>query len=166
MTDLLLSHFRMLAVYNKLANHRLYKACDRLSDFERKKRRESFFGSIHGTLNHIMVGDLIWMARFYGKEVPSTNLDAILYENFEELWAARRQEDDIIEAFTADINEEFLDGTVRYVNNENRNIEDPIDLLLAHFFNHQTHHRGQIHDMLTQTEINPPVLDLHRVTCP
>lgn len=166
MTDLLLRHFRTLAVYNKLANRRLYEACDRLSDSGRKKSRKAFFGSIHGTLNHIMVGDLIWMARFSGKEAPSTNLDAILYEDFEELWSARLQEDARIEAFAAGVDEEFLGGTVRYVNNENKAVEDPTDLLLAHFFNHQTHHRGQIHDMLTQTGVDPPVLDLHRVIRP
>ena len=156
----------MLARYNALANQRLYEACARLSDGERKRRRPAFFGSIHGTLNHLMVGDRIWLARFAGEEIPSTNLDAILYEDFEELWRARRAEDARIEAFAAGVDAEFLSGVVRYVNNEGRTLEDPVDLLVAHFFNHQTHHRGQVHDMLTQTEVPPPVLDLHRVIRP
>jgi uncharacterized damage-inducible protein DinB len=122
--------------------------------------------SIHGTLNHLMVGDRIWLSRFSGKEIPSTNLDAILYEDFEELREARKAEDARIEEFAAHIDEQFLKGNIRYVNSEGRTFEDPVELLVAHFFNHQTHHRGQIHDMLTQTEVTPPVLDLHRVIRP
>lgn len=82
MTEALLRNVRMLARYNALANRRLYEACARLPDAERKKRRPAFFGSIHGTLNHLMVGDRIWLARFSGEEVPSTNLDVILYEDY------------------------------------------------------------------------------------
>ncbi|HZC19390.1 MAG TPA: DinB family protein [Rubrobacteraceae bacterium] len=166
MTDALVRNFRMQARYNALANRRLYEACARLSDVERKKRRPAFFGSIHGTLNHLMVGDRIWLSRFSGKEVPSTNLDAILYEDFGELREARKEEDSRIEAFAAGIDERFLKGTIRYVNNEGRTLEDPVELLVAHFFNHQTHHRSQVHDMFTQTEVPPPVLDLHRVIRP
>ena len=166
MVDALVRNFRMLASYNALANRRLYEACAHLSDEERKEHRQAFFGSIHATLNHIMVGDRIWLGRFSGEEVPSTDLDAILYEEFEELWEAREVEDARIEAFAAGIDEGFLMGTIRYVNNEGRTLEDPVDLLVMHFFNHQAHHRGQVHDMLTQTEVPPPVLDLHRVMRP
>ncbi|HEV8044794.1 MAG TPA: DinB family protein [Rubrobacter sp.] len=166
MTDPLARHFRMLAAYNRLANLRLYGSCARLGEAELKARRPSFFGSIYGTLNHVMVGDRIWLARFVGEDVPSTNLGAILYEGFGELWEARREEDARIEAFAAGIDEGFLDGEIGYVNNEGRSCLDPVDLLVAHFFNHQTHHRGQIHDMLSQTNVPPPVLDLHRVIRP
>ena len=157
---------RSLARYNRLANERLYDRCALLSDAERKQVRPAFFKSIHGTLNHIMVGDRIWLARFEGREAPSTGLDAILYESFEDLRAARRAEDARIEAFAAGIDEDFLAGRVEYVNNEGRLFSDPIDMLVVHFFNHQTHHRGQVHDMLTQTDVPPPVLDLHRVLKP
>jgi uncharacterized damage-inducible protein DinB len=166
LTNALVRNFRMLATYSGLANRRLYEACARLPDPERKKRRPAFFGSIHGTLNHLMVGDRSWLARFAGEETPSTNLDAILYEDFGELREAREEEDSRIEAFAAGLDELFLEGTIRYVNNEGRTLEDPVELLVAHFFNHQTHHRGQVHDMLTQTEVPPPVLDLHHVIRP
>ena len=79
MTGPLVRHFRTLAAYNRLANLRLYEVCSRLGEAELKAQRPSFFGSIHGTLNHVMVGDRIWLARFAGEEAPSTNLDAILY---------------------------------------------------------------------------------------
>jgi uncharacterized damage-inducible protein DinB len=133
LTEALLRNFRMLARYNALANRRLNEACARLPDAERKKRRPAFFGSIHGTLNHLMVGDRIWLARFSGEEVPSTNLDVILYEDYGELGEAREEEDSRIEAFAAGIDERFLEGTIRYVNNEGRTLEDPVDLLVAHF---------------------------------
>lgn len=166
MTGSLVRHFRALAAYNRLANLRLYGSCARLGEVELKAHRPSFFGSIHGTLNHVMVGDRIWLARFAGEAVPSTDLDAILYEDFGGLWEARREEDARIEALVAGIEEGFLRGEIHYVNNEGRACADPVDLLVAHLFNHQTHHRGQIHDMLSQTSVPPPVLDLHRVIRP
>ena len=165
MTDLI-AHFQRMARYNRLANARLYDACADLSDAERKKVRPAFFESIHGTLNHILVGDRIWLARFAGDEVPSTGLDAILYEDFDDLRAARTAEDDRIEAFAAGLTETVVSGTIRYVNNEGRTFDDPVDMLVAHLFNHQTHHRGQVHDMFSQTAVPPPSLDLHRVLKP
>ena len=113
-----------------------------------------------------MVGDRIWLARFEGAEVPSTNLDAELYADFEALRAARATEDRRLEAFAAGLSEDWLSGTIRYVNNQGLTFEDPRDLLVQHLFNHQTHHRGQVHDMLSQTAVPPPSLDMHRVLKP
>jgi uncharacterized damage-inducible protein DinB len=79
-----------------------------LPDSERKKRRPAFFGSINGTLNHLMVGDRLWLARFSDDEISFTNLDAILYEDFGELREAREEEDVHIEEFAARIDERFL----------------------------------------------------------
>ncbi len=166
MTPNLFQHFRMLAAYNTLANERLYDACARLPDDELRRERPAFFKSIFGTLNHIMVGDRIWLTRFEGAEAPSTRLDAILYDDFEQLRAARVFEDTRIEDFAAALDEAFLEGTIEYKNNEGIVYADPVPLLVTHFFNHQTHHRGQIHDMLTQTDVPPPVLDMHRVIHP
>ena len=162
----LLAHFRLLARYNARANERLYDACARLPDAERKRPRPAFFHSIHGTLNHILLGDRIWMARFAGKTVPSTGLDAILYEDFAALRSARRAEDAGIEAFVAALRPAFLAGSIRYLNHEGQLHDDPLPLLLAHLFNHQTHHRGQVHNLLSQTDVPPPSLDLHRVLRP
>jgi uncharacterized damage-inducible protein DinB len=157
---------RRLARYNRLANERLYEACARLDEAARRQLRPAFFGSIHGTLNHILLGDRIWLARFEGGAAPSTGLDAILYKNFDELCAARAAEDRRIEAFAAGLDEAWLAGSIRYVNNQGLAFDDPNAMLVQHFFNHQTHHRGQVHDMLTQTEVPPPSLDLHRVLKP
>jgi uncharacterized damage-inducible protein DinB len=163
---MLINHFQMLAQYNTLANRKLYQACAQLSDQERQRTRQAFFKSIHGTLNHIMVGDRIWLTRFEGKQIPSTQLDAILYQDFDELWQARIREDERIENFASNLTEEFLGGTISYVNNAGKLCTDPADLLVAHFFNHQTHHRGQIHDIITQTKVMPPSLDMHRIIRP
>ncbi len=171
---MLIQHFQMLARYNTLANRRVYESCLQLTDAERKRTRPAFFKSIHGTLNHIMVGEAlcasfasrIWLTRFEGGEIESTGLDAILYEDFDEWREARIAEDQRIEAFASGLAEEFLASTITYRNNAGNIHTDPVNLLVAHFFNHQTHHRGQIHDMLTQTEIAPPVLDMHRVLRP
>lgn len=162
----LINHFQLLAQYNKLANQKLYAACAKLSDAERKQIRPAFFNSIHGTLNHIMVGDRIWLNRFAGKEVPSTGLDTILYEDFEQLRQARIAEDERIQTFAVALTEEMLDQSIRYVNNAGNLHVDPVSLLVAHFFNHQTHHRGQIHNLLSQTSVAPPSLDMHRVIHP
>ncbi|MFB2937477.1 DinB family protein [Aerosakkonemataceae cyanobacterium BLCC-F154] len=163
---MLQKHFQMLARYNTLANRRVYDTCALLADEERKRVRPAFFKSIHGTLNHIMVGDRIWLSRLTGKETPFIKLDTILYEDFAELNAVRILEDRRIEEFAAELTEEFIKGTMKYINSQGKFYEDPVELLITHFFNHQTHHRGQIHDMLTQTEIAPPVLDMHRIINP
>lgn len=163
MADALIENFKRQALYNRLANERLYEACARLSDAARKQPRQAFFKSIHGTLNHIMVGDCIWLGRFEGRDLPSTGLDAVLYDDFDELRAARAAEDARIERFAASLTPDFLAGGLRYVNNAGQACDDPTVVLVTHLFNHQTHHRGQVHDMLTQTEVAPPSLDLHRV---
>ncbi len=125
MASSLIRNFRMLARYNTLANRGLYETCACLGDAERKEDRPAFFGSIHGTLNHIIIGDRLWLARFGGEEVPSTNLDAVLYEDFDELRGARVSEDERIKVFAFGLNEELLGGTIRYANNEGKIYIDP-----------------------------------------
>ncbi|CAD5954057.1 DinB family protein [Planktothrix agardhii] len=166
MTHPLIAHFQLLARYNILANQRIYSACAELTDAERKQTRPAFFKSIHNTLNHIMVGDRIWMTRFSGSEMTSTGLDTILYEDFDQLWENRQIEDTKIEDFFQQFDQTRFDQTIRYCNSAGNIHDDPIDILIMHFFNHQTHHRGQIHDMLTQTIVKPPSLDMHRILRP
>ena len=161
-----IEHFQLMARYNRLANERLYDSCASVSDDERKRPRKAFFTSIHGTLNHIVTGDRIWMTRFEGGEAPSTGLDAILYDDFGELRAARAIEDQRIDRFVEGLDAVFLEGAIAYINNQGKLYIDPVRVLLPHFFNHQTHHRGQVHDMLSQAGVQPPVLDLHRVIVP
>ena len=156
----------MLARYNRRANQLLYAACASLEDGARKQDRGAFFRSIHGTLNHLLIGDRIWMARFEGGQAPSTGLDAIVHEDFAELRAARATMDLRIEHFMDAMTADFASGNIAYVNNQGLLYTDSIAMLLAHFFNHQTHHRAQIQTLLSQAGIAPPILDLHRVIKP
>ena len=156
------------ARYNTLANQRLYAAASDPPDAERKRDVGAFFGSLHGTLNHLLIGDRIWMARFEGGTAPSTGLDAIVHDSFEALSEARIAMDARIEAFFAAPPSGFFERPFRYINNEGRVFEDPPSLILPHFFNHQTHHRGQAHAILSQLGLGrrTPVLDMHRVLKP
>jgi uncharacterized damage-inducible protein DinB len=166
MTDFLTDPWGHYARYNRLANETLYEACAALSDGERRRDLGAFFGSIHGTLNHLLLGDRIWMTRFEGGSHPSTGLGVALHDDFAALRAARAVMDARIEAFFSALPAGFAAGTIRYLNNSGFDSEDPLDVLLPHFFNHQTHHRAQVHTLLSQLGRDPPVLDLHRVLRP
>jgi uncharacterized damage-inducible protein DinB len=154
------------ARYNRLANEALYAACETLADADYRRDLGAFFGSVHGTLNHLLLGDTIWMTRFEGGAHPSTNLDAILFDSFDPLRVARREMDQRIEEFFASLPAGFEGRCIRYVNNAGVEAEDPLSVILPHFFNHQTHHRAQVHTLLSQLGRQPPVLDLHRVLRP
>ncbi len=164
--DAILRNFRQFARYNSLANQSVYAAAATLSDPDRKRDRGAFFGSIHGTLNHIMVGDRVWFSRFEGGEVPRVTLNAELYEDFADLQAARVQEDARIEGFVANLTVEDVERPLPYTNLAGDPVSDPMSLILPHVFNHQTHHRGQVHDMLTQAGVDTPVSDMHRILRP
>lgn len=165
-THLFVEHFQTLARYNTIVNQRLYAVCATLSDTEYRKERFGSFGSIHRTLNHILLGDRIWMERFEGGETHTPSLSTILYEDFGSLRAAREEEDGRIERFMNALTEEQLTRTVRYVNSAGIAFADSAPLTMAHMFNHQTHHRGQVHTMLSHAGVQPPSLDMHRAIKP
>jgi uncharacterized damage-inducible protein DinB len=155
-------HFRMLAGYNAWANSEIYGAVAGLPEAEYRKTRPcAYFGSIHATLNHILLGDRLWFTRAAGESHAVTGLDQILYEGFDDLRAAREAEDAGILAFTEGLDEAAISGTRRF-----RLVSEPgektmrIGLMLATVFNHQTHHRGQVHAMLKEAGVEPPSLDL------
>ena len=162
----LLAHFRMLARYNYIANERLYEACALLDDVEYRRQRKGSLGSIHGLLNHLLLGDTIWMARFEGGGETTPPLNTILFDEFAALRTARVEQDRRIEAFFASADERFLGRTLPYVNSRGVDYVDPAPVAVAHFFNHQTHHRGQVHVMLSQTPVASPSLDFHRIMNP
>ncbi len=153
-------YFAMLARYNAWANCRLYQACEALNEPEYMRERASFFGSLHATLNHILVVDRIWIARIDGQTRPSLKLDQILYGDLIGLKVARVAEDEHIRIMVAGIGGERLDSPLEYRNSRGDRCEMPLQFVLGHLFNHQTHHRGQVHDLLCQTEVPPPPLDL------
>jgi uncharacterized damage-inducible protein DinB len=156
----------MLARYNCVANARLYASCAQLDDAEYRKARPGSFGSIHGLLNHMLLGDRIWMGRFEGQSATTPVLNTILFEEFAALRIARIELDARIESFFQNPPADFLSRSFRYINNQGKRYEEQAPVAISHFFNHQTHHRGQVHVMLSQTSVQPPSLDLHRIIHP
>ena len=155
-----------MARYNRIANERLYEACARLTDEEYRKPRKGSLGSIHRLLNHILLGDQIWMSRFEGGGQTTPPLHKILFEEFDALRQARSAEDSRIEAFFSAPPVDFFTRELRYVNSKGVAYVELAAVAAAHLFNHQTHHRGQVHVMLAQTGVAPPSLDLHRIINP
>ena len=155
------AHYRMFAHYNDWANRRLYDAAATLSDNDYRADRGAFFKSVHGTLNHLLVTDLIWMSRFLGEGTPPDRLDAILFEDFAGLRAARETEDRRIVAYVEGLDDRKITGTIRYKRvSSPETFEQTLAPALAHWFNHQTHHRGQVHALLTGLTGAAPELDL------
>ena len=157
-------HFVTFAFYNRWANRRLYAACAELGDADYRARRASFFGSIHATLNHILVADRVWLERLGQGPSGVGALDQMLYDDRAALDAARQAEDTRIIAFVESLDQSALARTVHYRTMSEqipgRELRSPVHWVLGHMFNHQTHHRGQAHDQLSQTKMPPPPLDL------
>ena len=162
----LATHFQMLARYNCIANERLYAKCAELDDAEYRKRRAGSFGSIHGLLNHILLGDRRWMGLFEGGERATPPLNQILYDDFSVLGSARVREDARIESFFAGLDAAFWMRSFAYTNHQGKDYVETAHVACSHLFNHLTHHRGQVHVMLSQTSVPPPALDLHRIVNP
>ena len=162
MSEALKQHFVRMASYNALSNERLYACVEKVSEADYFAQRGAFFGSIHGTLNHILVADRIWLGRFE----PVTNgddklaLDTILFDTLVELKAARVAEDQRIQNYVSRLSAESIPKDFNYHNTKSQPFTRPLDLLLDHFFNHQTHHRGQVTTLLAQAGADTPVLDM------
>src|SRR5262249_1407661 len=133
----------MLARYNYIANERLYEACALLDDVEYRRQRKGSLGSIHGLLNHLLLGDTIWMARFEGGGETTPPLNTILFDEFAALRTARVEQDRRIEAFFASADERFLGRTLPYVNSRGVDYVDPVPVAVAPFFYPHNPHRGQ-----------------------
>ncbi len=150
------SHFAMMADYNAWANGRLYRMASQLPDEQYRRDVGAYFKSLHGTLNHIMCADLIWMRRLTGAGEHPTNLDAIIFDDFPSLSAARKQEDQRIMGYVESLSDTQIDETwdCRTLNGalQKQRRRD----ILAHLFNHQTHHRGQAHAILTVLGVREP----------
>ena len=149
-----------LATYNHSMNGRLYDLCASLSIEERRKDRGVFFGSIHGTLNHLLLGDRLWLGRFMGDPFKVDSLDQELYKDFSELRRERDKTDNEIISWAGALTNESLDGHFEFttfVNPKTRKCA--LWVTVTHFFNHQTHHRGQLTALLSQLGIDYGVTD-------
>lgn len=158
----MLEQFRHLAGYNAWANERVYAAVAALGDEAAWRSVGLFFGSVAATLNHVLVADRVWMRRFTGEGEHPATLDAILHRDLAALADARRAEDARIVAWVAGLTDDALRGEITYAPLTRPGAVTSVlwkDLL--HAFNHQTHHRGQVHAGLSiLTGAEPPSLDM------
>jgi uncharacterized damage-inducible protein DinB len=158
-------YIRTMAAYNRWQNGSLYGAADTLSDAERKQERGAFFGSIHGTLNHLLWGDRIWLSRF-GAGEPPPKVSALaqtvdFHAEWQALCAARQECDGVITAWAEAVDPAWLEGEMTWHSpSQGREVSKPHWLLVTHMFNHQTHHRGQVHAMLTAAGARPDDTDI------
>ena len=166
------SQFELLAAYNQWMNSKIYKAAGNLSATDLAKDRGAFFGSILGTLNHILVGDTIWLKRFATH--PScfnslravadlqspTSLDQIIFDDLRSLTERRMWLDLQIIDWIAGLSESDLNFVLSYHNTQGIPANKRYSSLVLHFFNHQTHHRGQVSTLLTQACVDLGVTDL------
>jgi uncharacterized damage-inducible protein DinB len=153
--------FRTMAQYNRWMNERIYGVCAEIPDGERKRDRGAFFKSIHGTLNHLLLGDRLWLGRFIDRPFRVDALDQELYADFDALRAQRQQTDADIFDFTGTLDESALarEFTFTTIVNPGEHVF-PFQHVLLHFFNHQTHHRGQVTTLIKQAGYEPGVTDL------
>jgi uncharacterized damage-inducible protein DinB len=157
-------YVRTMAAYNRWQNENLYGCASQLSDEQRKDQRGAFFGSIHGTLSHLLWADQMWMSRFAGTPRPKAAGipdSPAMVEDWEELKRQRADFDAIIIEWSGKLEPQWFDADLTYYSGAaKRELTRPKGKLLAHFFNHQTHHRGQVHCMLTQCGAKPGDTDL------
>jgi uncharacterized damage-inducible protein DinB len=151
MTANRLNPIQLMSRYNQWMNEQLFEVCAQIPDAERKRDMGAFFRSIHGTFNHLLLGDRLWMGRLTDQPFIITSLAQELYADYEELRRERRQEDRRISSWMADLSEQDLDRVVSYisaVDKQSRRFR--IEDILLHLFHHQTHHRGQITTLISQ----------------
>ncbi len=165
------NYFIQFARYNRWANARLYAACAALPEQAYREDRGAFFGSIHGTLSHLVWGDQQWMSRFapalVEKPPPLVRQSPGNYPAWEDLKARRRAGDATILRWVDALEPAWLAGTLTWYSGlAKADVTKPVWVLVTHFFNHQTHHRGQVHAMLTAAGAMPDDTDLMLMQLP
>ena len=155
------NNLALMARFNQWVNGHFYDSVATLSDADYRRDRKAFFGSIHNTLNHLLVVDRLWIGRISGIDSGISSLKDIPFDEFEPLRAARRREDEGLIDLVDGIGEERMTSPVVYTrilgDGEQRT---RLDHILITLYNHQTHHRGQVHAMLTQAGVMPPDIDV------
>lgn len=157
------AYCRTMARYNAWQNENLYGAADTLDEAARRADRGAFFGSIHGTLSHLLWGDRIWMSRFDGWAAPAGGIAGSrdFGGDWDAMMARRREADTAISDWARRLDDAGLEGDLSWYSGAlQRDVQKPTALLVMHFFNHQTHHRGQVHAMLTAAGARPDDTDL------
>lgn len=168
----LLNQIKLMAKYNQWMNQSLYQATAKLPIEKLELDKKAFFGSVIGTLNHIIVGDIVWLKRFskhpanhrqlelVRKIEQPKSLDKILYADFGELSKQRQNLDSTIINWCNELTEADLSDRLEYKNMKGVPAIREFGSLIFHFFNHQTHHRGQVTTLLFQEGVDVGVTDL------
>ncbi len=150
-----MKYLLMLANYNTWVNTHIFKLSAGLQEVDYRMDRGVFFGSIHRTLNHILVVDKLWLARLQNETVESIqSLDQVLYGDLDELTEARQECDEKLITYVARLSQDDLERTFPYTRMTGQQGEAKVAEALLTLFNHQTHHRGQVHAMLTQSGLS------------
>jgi uncharacterized damage-inducible protein DinB len=149
-------HFTLLADYNAWANGRVYRMAARLSDVDYRRDAGAYFRSLHGTLNHLLVADRVWLRRLTGNGPQPAALNEILFDDLSELSAARAAEDSRLIGYVASLSDAQLEEDSDYRTLSGAPQRQRRRDILAHVFNHQTHHRGQAHAILTTLGVREP----------
>jgi len=165
-------YFELLATYNRSMNKSLFTAAGKLSEADLTGDRGAFFSSVLGTLNHILVGDTLWLKRFatrpenfssleyVGALTVPASLDATLHPTLSALSEARHKMDEVIVRFVAELSDEVLASCLSYRNTKGQETTKSLGLLVLHLFNHQAHHRGQVSTLLSQSGVDVGATDL------
>jgi len=158
------AYVQRMARYNRWQNQNLYGVADQLGEEERRRERGAFFGSIHKTLSHLLWGDRIWMSRFFS-EVPKPQggipESLSMYPDWDGLKREGVAFDQTMITWAERLDVDWLKGDLTYYSGAmKRELSRPRWQLVTHMFNHQTHHRGQVHCMLTQAGGKPHSTDL------
>jgi uncharacterized damage-inducible protein DinB len=146
------AYVRTMAAYNAEMNRRLYAASERIPDAVRRENRGAFWGSLHGTLCHLVWGDQMWMSRFdnWPKPAAAQKESCRLIESFDELRRTRVEADGKISDWAGRVTDEWLAADQTWFSaSVQKELRQPRGFLVTHFFNHQTHHRGQAHALIT-----------------
>jgi uncharacterized damage-inducible protein DinB len=157
------AYVQRMARYNRWQNQNLYGVADTLPDDERRRERGSFFGSIHKTLSHLLWADRVWMSRFGvgGRLTVGIPQSVDLYPDWDPLKHERAAFDQAIIAWADGLDAAWLTSDLTFFSyGAQREFTKPKWLVVTHLFNHQTHHRGQVHCMLTQAGGRPHDTDL------
>ncbi len=165
-------NLQLMSQYNQWMNQKIYQAAQQLGNESSQQDQRAFFGSIFGTLNHIWVADIIWLRRFsqHPRQYPSlgslpklssyTALDQLVANDIETLNKLRQELDRIIIQWCAEIAPADLEHSLEYFDTKGNLYNKNFGLLIQHFFNHQTHHRGQVSTLIVQQGVDVGVTDL------
>jgi uncharacterized damage-inducible protein DinB len=157
------AYVQRMARYNRWQNQNLYGIADALPDEERRRERGAFFGSVHKTLSHLLWADRVWMSRFTDLPRPEAGIpeSVSLYPDWDGLKRERASFDETMITWADRLDPAGLDANLTWFSGGvMREITKPRWVLVTHMFNHQTHHRGQVHCMLTQAGGKPHTTDL------